>query len=199
MLVTRWSADQTRRRGTIAAVVLVVGLAAAAVLPVLLCVRGWHEANTIRGAGPGRGTFTVAFCGDPQSGHDDHTTYTCTGTFVGHSAHSAYPAPGATAKVISESDLEAGVSRLATVTDDGAVSLASDDRAASKVAAWFTMACGVAAIEAAALALLVRRIRGGPAISMPDKPATWVLMVFGTTLCTWMLAFFVMQVSYRFW
>jgi len=37
------------------------------------------------------------------------------------------------------------------------------------------------------------------AITRPDKPWSWALLVFGVTLCTWMLAFFVLQVLYRFW
>ena len=181
-----------RRRGTLATVVLALGLAAAAVAPVMLCFRGWHEADAIRGVGPGRRTFTVLSCGDPQNGHDDHIIYTCAGTFSGR------PASGVPAKVITDADYEAGVSKPANMAGDGAVSLASDDRAASKFAAWFTVACGVAALEAAVVVMLVRRIRGEQAVWLRGKPPTWVFMVCGTTLCTWMLAFFVLQVSYRF-
>jgi hypothetical protein len=184
---------QRRRRGARATVTLVLALAAAAILPVLLVVHGWHRAELIRGIGPGRGTFTVASCDDPQEGPNDHLIYTCTGTFDGRTA------PGVAAKVTSDAEFDAGVSKLAYLAGDGAVSLASDDRAASKVAAWFTVACGVAALEAAVGGVVVRRVRGEAAITRPDRPWSWALLVFGVTLCTWMLAFFVLQVLYRFW
>ena len=184
---------QRRRRGPRATVMLLVALAAAGMVPVLLVVHGWHQADMIRGIGPGRGTFTVAACDDPQEGPNDHLIYTCTGTFAGREA------PGVSAKVTSDAEFETGVSKLAYLADDGDVALASDDRAASKVAAWFTLACGAAALEVAVGRVAVRRIRGGAAITRPDKPWSWALLVFGVTLCTWMLAFFVLQVLYRFW
>lgn len=191
-------ADSPRRRRPLATAVLAVGLAAAAVLPVLLCLRGWHDAQATRGLGPGRGVFTVAACGDPQNGHDDHITYTCVGSFTGHPVSGVSPAAVA-AKVTTDAEFPAGVRKLADLGDDGNVALASDDKAASKAAAWFTVAGGVAALEAAAVVALARRVRGGPALSLPRKPVTWVLMASGTTLCTWMLAFFVIQVAYRYW
>jgi hypothetical protein len=171
---------------------LVLALAAAAIVPVLLVVHGWHQADMIRGIGPGRGTFTVASCDDPQEGPNDHLIYTCTGTFAGRTA------PGVAAKVTSDSLFETGVSKLAYLAD-GDVSLASDDRGASKVAAWFTVACGVAALEATLGRVAVRRVRGEAAITRPDRPWSWALLVFGVTLCTWMLAFFVLQIFYRIW
>lgn len=184
---------QRRRRGARATVMLLAAAAAAAIVPVLLFAHGWHQADMIRGIGPGRGTFTVASCDDPQEGPNDHLVYTCTGTFDGRGA------PGVSAKVTSDAEFETGVSKLAYLAADGDISLASDDRAASKVAAWFTVACGVAALEAAVGGVVVRRIRGEAAITRPDKPWSWALLVFGVTLCTWMLAFFVLQVLYRFW
>lgn len=184
---------QRRRRGTRATVLLIAALAAAAIVPVLLVVHGWHQADLIRGIGPGRGTFTVASCDDPQEGPNDHLIYTCTGTFDGRAA------PGVAAKVTSDTEFDTGVSKLAYLAGDGEVSLASDDRAASKVAALFTVACGVAALEAAVGGVAVRRVRGEAALRRPDRPWSWALMVFGVTLCTWMLAFFVLQVLYRFW
>lgn len=183
---------QPRRQGARATAILLVALAAAAVLPVLLCIHGWHQADTIRGIGPGRGTFTVASCTDPREGPNDHLLYTCAGTFARRTA------PAIAAKVTSDAEFEPGASKLAYRTDDGDVFLASDDRAASKVAAWFTVACAVAALEAAAGTMAVRRARGETAISRPDKPWSWTLLVCGMTLCTWMLAFFVLQVLYRF-
>src|SRR5579859_5214298 len=71
-----------RWRAETAIAVLIIGFIAGAVVPVMLCLRGWHSAEAVRGHGAGRGWFTVVSCGDPQKDDDDNVTYTCTGTFA---------------------------------------------------------------------------------------------------------------------
>ncbi|ACU72484.1 hypothetical protein Caci_3579 [Catenulispora acidiphila DSM 44928] len=151
------------RPATIATVVVILGVVAALVIPVLLCVRGWHEAETFRGVGAGRGIFVAESCGDRQvhksadaNGATLTTvTYTCAGTFDGRSGVRIDAAVGD-----ASHDYRAGARTPAYVTGKGVVRLASNHDAAVWMALWFFVACVVAAAEGAALWLLSRWIRG---------------------------------------
>lgn len=171
-----------RKRDTVATVVLVVAVVAALVVPVFLFARGLRETQTIRGVGAGRGVFTVAACGDPKttvSTDSDGTkstsvSYTCTGTFHGRSTSLDNVA------VSSDFDYHAGVRTAAYVAGADHVRLADNRGAAAKMALWFTLACFIAGIEAAAIRLLYHRIRGRTGSgSGIDAPFMAVLVVMG--------------------
>lgn len=153
----RWRQLDTR-----VTAVLVLAVIAVLVIPALLFARGWRETQTIRGVGAGRGVLTVAACGDPKTHYSTDSdgnrttsvTYTCTGTFSSRSASLDNVA------VNSDFEYDAGVRTAAYVAGAGHVRLADNREAAAKMALWFTLACVVAVVEAAAIRPLYRRIRG---------------------------------------
>lgn len=160
---SRW-----RQRGTMAKVVLVFAVIAALVVPAFLSARAWREAQTIRGVGAGGGVFTAAACGnrkvtvstDSDGNQTTHVTYTCTGMFHGRSASLDDVA------VNSDFDYHAGERTAAYVAGADHVRLADNHEAAAKMALWFTLVCLIAGIEAAAVRLLYRRIRGGTGVGI---------------------------------
>lgn len=167
-----------------ATAVLVFAIAAALVIPGLLLVRGWSEAQQIRGVGAGRGVLTVAACGDRKvtvstdsdGNQSTSVTYTCTGTFHGSSASLDNVA------VESDVDYHAGVRTAAYVNSADHVYLADNPEAAAHMALWFTSACVVAGVEAAAIRLLHRRVRGRkrtvPGREVFDAVTTGVIGLF---------------------
>jgi hypothetical protein len=194
---------QDNRRAT---VILVAGFLVAIVAPALLCVRGWHEAESIRGVGAGRGWFTVASCGDQQvymrGDEDEHATYTCTGTFDGPSVSGVQTSLSAVNKYY-----EGGDRVRARITGDGHVSLANGAVAAMVMASWFVAACAVARAEVIAVRMLDRRIRGVPQTKLwpvvgPPEPRMGLRLTFTIPFVlflagmTWALAFFPLMIAW---
>jgi hypothetical protein len=150
-------------RAETAIAVLVVGFIAGAVVPVMLCLRGWHSAETVRGLGAGRGVFTVVSCGDSQKDSDDNATYTCTGTFT-RQGTSAVDVRAAS-RLYSVTDTrshEAGVTLTARVNGDGGVVLADASSGAMTMALWITAVLAVVLVEGTIVRVLRRWILGRP-------------------------------------
>jgi hypothetical protein len=182
-----------RQRSTAGTAVLVLAVAVALVVPSLVFFHGWSEAQMIRGIGAGRGVVTVAACGDRKvsvstdsDGNRTTTvTYTCTGTFHSRSVSLADVA------VKSDFDYRAGVSTAAYVTGATHVRLADNRSAAVSMSLWFTLACFLAAVEAAFIRLLRRRIRGRRRIGRANEFGdTAVLAVTGSLMAAPMLVLF---------
>lgn len=182
-----------RRRENVASTFLVVAVVAALVIPVFLLARAFRDTQTIRGVGAGRGAFTAASCGDPKTtvstdsdgNKTTHVSYTCTGTFRGHSASLDGVA------VNSDFDYSPGVRTAAYVSGVDHVYLADNDWAAAKMALWFTLACFIAGIEATVVRLLYHLIRGrnGPGSGI-DGPLVMVFLVAGPLVAAPVLALF---------
>lgn len=199
----RWS-----RRDVNAVVAVVLGVAVAAVVPVLLCLLGWHQAQEVRGVGAGRGVFTAASCGDRQehtteteNGPVTNVTYTCTGTFDGRSGSRI------DASVSSGYDYRPGTRTAAYVTGGSHVHLADHARAAARMAVWFTAACAVACLEVPVVWGLGRWIRG-TVPARPGEPDHWWLDVPAMLIAAvffspfimvfWLVAFAIFAILYVF-
>ena len=143
-----------RWRGALATAFAVVALAAAVVAPIGLCIRAWHEAESIRGVGAGRGLFTVSACGDRQEDSEGGVTYTCTGRFDGRWAS------GLRASVTSSTRYHTGARTAARVVGARDVQLASPAEAAAMMALWLIVACALGYVEVVAVVALQGWIRG---------------------------------------
>jgi len=202
-----------RWRGAFATAVLTIGLIAAAVAPVMLCVRAWHEAESIRGVGAGRGVLKVSSCAYLYSDSDGDKTYTCSGVFTRPG-----PPPPADEVVVTElstmtvgSSYPAGATVAGRMIGDGEVFQADDDYAAAMTAAWFTVACAVAFVEGAAVWMLACRIRGVPVIRLRRgpfrilsiaprrRPFRRLLVAALGVAASWLLAFIPLMILYHTW
>lgn len=199
-----------RRRGTVATAILIFGLIAAAVVPVMLCVRAWHEAESIRGVGAGRGEFRVSSCAEVRKDSDGNKTYTCTGVFVPRTLLASTPTiPGRTAVVMVfaappstmtvGTDYPAGAKVPARMVGGGEVYPPSADYAAVMMAVWFTVACGVFVVEAAAVRMLERRISGKPQRRPGGRRLGWLLVPVAVAAGVWLLAFVLLLICFDYW
>lgn len=182
----RWSSQNVA-----ANLVLVLGVTLAIALPAFLCVRAWHAADTMRGIGPHRGTFTVASCGNPHPA-DGATDYTCTGTFTGESA------PAVTATLNAHADYRPGSAHRA-YTAAAHVHLADAASAADKLAIHITVAVLASSATVTAAWLLSSRIRTGRRSRLPDNVITALVAAGFSAVIVWVLLVVALDLYYHFW
>ncbi|MEY9934953.1 hypothetical protein ABH926_009624 [Catenulispora sp. GP43] len=189
-----------RWRAETAIAVLVIGFIAGAVVPVMLCLRGWHSAETIRGLGAGRGVFTVVSCGDQQKDDDDNSTYTCTGTFAlqGASAVGDSAAPRMY-KVTDDITHKAGATLLGRMNSDGDVSLPDGLGAAATMAFWLVVALETALAEGMVVRMLARWIRGVPQGLEWGDALIWVLAALFVGVMLHLLLLGIVAVCFAIW
>ncbi|WP_194909300.1 hypothetical protein [Catenulispora rubra] len=166
---------RTRRaaRFGAAAALLVTTATLGLVEPLRLWNHGWSTAQHLRGAGAGRGVFTVASCGASHQDENQITYWDCTGTFA---------QPGfdpVQADVYDKQHDHAGVTRKAYSEGDGSIGLANYAGAGGLLGWWAALALGVFFTEAVVCFCLTGWILGHYDLSRAASLATRIV-AFGT-------------------